>query len=110
MPRWKKDYTGERRTASITFQVTPSERRVIDSVLAGMSLAEYCRRCCVKGAAGAPRIPLHEIRALDAQLRRAGNNLNQVAYHLNAGGDPRLENIDETIDGLKAALARIAAL
>ena len=60
-------------------------------------------------AAGVRRNP--EAKALLDELRRIGNNLNQLSKHANTDGSlPEQRDIEETIAQLKAAMARVIAL
>ena len=59
---------------------------------AGLSTAAYLRACAL-GDSGprskrAPPVNRELLGAALADLRRVGNNLNQIAHHLNAGGYP----------------------
>jgi Bacterial mobilisation protein (MobC) len=117
MPRYKKDYTGERRSTSINFQLTPTERKQIEAAAeaAGAGLSEYARELCLRRStvaaiiAGVRRNP--EARALMRQLTAIGNNLNQLARVANtARAVPQLTELQRTTDFIKAAMARVLEL
>ena len=50
---------------------------------AGLGLSAYVRRCALAGGAPAPAADARELRPIYAELRRCGNNVNQVARALN---------------------------
>jgi hypothetical protein len=117
MPRYRKEYTGERRTTSINFQLTPSERRQIEAAAkaAGARLSEYTRELCLRRStvaaiiAGVRRNP--EARVLMRELTAIGNNLNQLARIANtARAVPHLRELQTATDALKAAMARVLEL
>lgn len=89
--------SSERRTATVTVQVTPSERADLDERIkaAGVRLSEYARAALL-GYQLQVRNLLTE-RAL-SELWAIGNNLNQIARHAN-----RTEQIDpeEVHDALR---------
>jgi Bacterial mobilisation protein (MobC) len=97
-------------TRQLTFQMTPTDFAHLQTRLFGLPLAEYCRRS-VLDAATVPTIDREAVRVLNEQLRRIGNNLNQVAHHANETGDAvDHDRLADVTDALKAALARVAAL
>ncbi|MGX1119944.1 hypothetical protein RKD37_005307 [Streptomyces ambofaciens] len=57
---------------------------------------------------------LDKLDALRAQVARVGNNVNQIAHRLNAGGDPHpvdtavLAQTERTLDAVRAAIGDIA--
>ncbi|MGC0211487.1 plasmid mobilization relaxosome protein MobC [Streptomyces sp. FBKL.4005] len=57
---------------------------------------------------------LDKLDALRAQVARIGNNVNQIAHRLNAGGDPHpvdtaiLAQTEHTLDAVRAAIVDIA--
>jgi uncharacterized protein (DUF1778 family) len=117
MPRYRREYTGERRTTSVNFQLTPSERALIEEAAtnAGARLSEYVRELCLRRStaasvvAGARRNP--EARALVRELTAIGNNLNQLTRLANTvQAIPHLHELHLTTGLLKAALARAIAL
>jgi len=114
MARWKADYAGERCTEAVTVQLTPSQRATAERRSAQAhrrSLSDYFRWRGVEGDEAAPGIDPELVREIEAQLRRAGNNLNQVAHHLNATGHLRSRvELDACITDLKVAFARVISL
>lgn len=114
MARWKQDYDGERRTERVTVQLTPSERAAAEQRAARARramLSDYFRRCALEGPEAVPAMDPEAVHQIEAQLRRAGNNLNQVAHHLNATGELRSRaELDQCIADLKVAIARVISL
>lgn len=56
------------------------------ALAAGLGLSAYVRRCALAGGAPAPVVDARELRPIYAELRRCGNNANQIARALNAYG------------------------
>jgi DNA transposition AAA+ family ATPase len=117
MPRYRKDYKGERRSTSINFQLTPTERKQIEiaAETSGATLSEYARELCLRRStvpaimAGVRRNP--EARALMREISAIGNNLNQLARVANtAKAVPQLQTLQRTTDAIKAAMTRVLEL
>lgn len=53
---------------------------------AGLSISAYVRRASLAGGAPAAAADVRELRPLYAELRRCGNNVNQIARALNSYG------------------------
>lgn len=94
--REKKQHGSEQRERqkSVRARVTETEYAAIEERArrAGLSTAAYLRACAL-GDSGprAKRSPTVNGALLGtalADLNRVGNNLNQIAHHLNAGGHP----------------------
>lgn len=94
--REKKLHGSERRERqkSVRARVTETEYAAIEARArrVGLSTAAYLRACAL-GDSGprAKRSPTVNAALLGtalADLNRVGNNLNQIAHHLNAGGHP----------------------
>ena len=62
---------------------------------AGLGLSAYVRRCALAGGAPAPVADARELRPIYAELRRCGNNANQIARALppSASGGPRAPSV-----------------
>ena len=110
--------TGERRTAGLTVQFTPTERAQLGAAArqAGTpTVGEYVRQLCLRRG-GQPQIVAGTQRNPDAkrladELRAIGNNLNQLAHVANAAGDiRRAEALDSTIELLVTTMSRVIAL
>lgn len=102
MARYEKSYTGERRTEFVGFFVTPTERAALDAgaALHGATMSGYARDLLMSrsGAAYAAtsrrrnpeaKAVIDAMTAAGHELQAIGNNLNQIARHLNATGDLR---------------------
>ena len=82
-----------RRGDTITVRVTPDERARIDdlSMQKGLSVGAFMRAAALgdPGVRARRRIPVDArlLRRLLGEAGRAGNNLNQIARRLNAGGE-----------------------
>ena len=115
MARYSKDYSGERRTAKVTVQLTPSERAALekDAEGRGASLSQLARELCLRRpsstspvVAGTRRDP--QARAIVQELTAIGNNLNQLAKLANTNkAAPQHQELKSTTDMLKAALQRV---
>ncbi len=124
MARRKQGYSGERYTAALRLQLTPSERAKIEAGAAGQGIhiSEYSRRRILNGAVAmtdrAQITALIDVLAENArQVAAIGNNLNQIARHCNTTGEfepPELERaigvFEEVVRQQKAALRRVLAL
>lgn len=117
MARYAKSDVGERRTASLRLQLTPSERAELETgaAAAGTHLSQYVRELCLRrsGAgsvvAGTKRNP--DARALIHELTAIGNNLNQLTRVANSSkAMPHLYELRLTTGFLKTALTRVIEL
>jgi hypothetical protein len=113
MARYERSYAGERRTAPLHLQLTPSERYELEAAAdrsGAITLSSYARevlfRRSAEVVAGARRNP--DAASLARELNALGNNLNQIARHLNMSGE--LDPLADLHDMLKCALARVIAL
>ena len=80
---------------------------------AGLGLSAYVRRCALAGGAPAPVADARELRPIYAELRRCGNNANQIARALNTygiGGAPAADVARAVAELERAAEAVAAAL
>jgi hypothetical protein len=128
MARYERSYTGERRTAFLGVQLTPTERDELEAAadLAGApSLSEFARELLFRRlgrpgtVAGTRRDPQTAalMQALDGaayQHGAAGNLLNQLMRHAHTTGElgeRRVAELDELIALFrKATELHIAAL
>jgi hypothetical protein len=117
MARYELAYSGERRTAHLGVQLTPSERQGLAEAAegAGARLSDYVRSLCLQRSAaaglvaGTRRNP--EAKALMFELTAIGNNLNQLARHANTSGRmPEAAALHEVLELVKAAMGRVLAL
>jgi hypothetical protein len=114
MARWKQDYAGERYTETISVQLTPTQRATAEKRMARAhrrTLSDYFRWRGVEADEARPEIDPELVRQIEAQLRRAGNNLNQAVHHINATGHLRSQaEFEQCITDLKIAFARVISL
>ena len=77
------------KTEDIHFRVTSEEKRQmqIKAEKAGLTLSEYLiRQGLSRKVTVVPPELFAEYKAMCAELGRLGNNMNQIARHLNSGG------------------------
>jgi hypothetical protein len=117
MARYRSTFDGERRTEKVTVQLAPSERKRLEegASTVGSALSEYVRDLCLRrqGAvtvvAGTRKNPVAKLLA--DELRAIGINLNQLAKVANqTGAISREGELDQTLEALKAAMARTIGL
>jgi hypothetical protein len=101
------------RARAVLVPLLDEERAAVEerATTAGLSLAAYGRTCML-GAAGPrarKRAPVDRelLARTNADLNRVGNNLNQIAHALNAGGSVILSEIAATSRELLATLTDI---
>lgn len=94
-----------KRTVLVSVRFSSEELKEVDrkAAVAGLRRAAYCRKV-VLGA----RIRSLADHAARGELRRLGNNLNQLAYHANATG--RLQQLGELRSVLEAVKAKVREL
>jgi hypothetical protein len=117
MARYAKSDVGERRTASLRLQLTPSERAELETgaAAAGTHLSQYVRELCLRRSGAGPVVAQAkrnpEARALVHELTAIGNNLNQLTRVANSTkATPHLHELRLTTGFLKTALARVIGL
>jgi Bacterial mobilisation protein (MobC) len=130
MARYNRSYTGEKRTAKVTVQLTPTERSELkrEAAMQGApNLSIYARELLFRRAAtvvaGTRRNPeaadiMRALTLAGRELNANGNNLNQIARHLNTTGDLRdwpelreaLGVFRHIADELKSAVSRVLDL
>jgi hypothetical protein len=117
MARYEQSYEGERRTVHLGVQLTPSERRELETAAekAGARLSPYVRELCLSRlpvvgiVAGTRRNP--DAKALMGELAAVGNNLNQLSRHANTSGAmPEARELRDVLDMVKAAMGHVLAL
>jgi hypothetical protein len=99
MARHGRDYTGERYSAQIRVQTTPSQRAALrrEAAARDLPLSALVRAKLTGGRVPEAGRDPAAIRALTAQLARIGNNLNQLAHHANQAGRIRSEAAIEAV-------------
>jgi hypothetical protein len=123
MARYERSFDGERRTVTKTVKLTPSEERELSQAAQeqGATWSDYARELLLHRSAAVVaatrRSPEAKaiIKALDDaafEHNANGNNLNQIARHLNTTGDLRdWGELREALDRQnKAAELHIVAL
>jgi hypothetical protein len=115
--RKKKGRSGSQKRQmekTVAARLTPSEYAAIaeKSAAAGLSLSAYARACLLgdPGLRAKRAPPLNRVALGEAiaALNRVGNNLNQIAHHLNAGGHPDRAAIAASNGKLDACLSAIS--
>ena len=114
--RKKKQHGSQKRQMekTVAARLTPSEYAAIaeKSASAGLSLSAYARACLLgdPGLRAKRAPPLNRVALGEAiaALNRVGNNLNQIAHHLNAGGHPDRAAIAASNGKLDACLSAIS--
>jgi len=116
MARYERPYSGPRRTAPLRVQLTPDERDELEKAAQGQgapNLSTYARELLFRrsGAVVAATKRNPEAKALAAELRAIGNNLNQLSRHLNSTGELRdYGELREVISLHKQAMIRVLDL
>ena len=99
MARYERTYAGEKRTEFLGLQLTPSERRELEEAAKGQgapTLSAYARELLFRRSAAVVAATRRNPEAkaiMDAlngaafELNAIGNNLNQIARHLNTTGE-----------------------
>ena len=95
----KAEKAKETRSEILRFRVTPEERIKIEhkALSSYRTLSRYLRDC----ALGKAIKIVPGIDALVSELRRIGNNLNQLARAVNSGYAGSVVNLTETQEGVK---------
>ena len=117
MARYRATDAAERRTAGLTIQFTPTERKHLGEAAerSGAPIGEYVRQLCLRrGAqprvvAGTQRNPA--AKALADELRAIGINLNQLTRVANQTGElRRVGELSRLIDELKTTMRKVITL
>ena len=95
------------RTTIVTMRINPQEAATIRQIAArrGQSVSALMRSALLQSRLRPSRVEVKAVARLLGQLGKIGSNINQIAYHLNAGrpGD-RVEG------SLEAALRDLSEL
>lgn len=102
------DVPGQWRCRQVKIRLTIPEETELKAMArtAGLQLATFVRKRALGNPVTPPRAVadatmLHELNAI-------GNNLNQLAHHLNAGRDgDGVRSLDATLDELRRALEAV---
>lgn len=82
----------------LRFRVSPEEENMIKTKIeqAGIiSVSAYLRKMAIDGYV--IKLELPELRKMISLLRRANNNFNQIAKHINATGRIYAEDMEEIL-------------
>lgn len=111
----KKTSQKRQRTASIEAVLTAEERAEIEerAAAAGLSLSAFIRACAL-GDAGPrarrrPVVDTAKLAETHIELKRVGNNLNQIAKAINTGHAPPLIEVQRAGEELSLVLFEIAS-
>lgn len=103
----------EGRTAQVHLRLTEREAALMRdrAQAAGLGLSAYVRRCALSGAAPAPAADARELRPLYTELRRCGNNANQIARGINRYGAQGVDvaSVARALAALERAADAVAA-
>jgi len=112
-PRSKSGSQTRQRTAALLIALTPAERADFEAraAKAGLSLSAFARFAALgdKGPR-ARRRPIVDAAALaqtHAELKRVGNNLNQIAKALNGGHRVLLPEVREAAEDVSLVMLEI---
>lgn len=105
------------RTRKTTTRLSDTEKAEIVAAAAqrGVTVARFLAAAGLGAARGSTALhtneqldtAIDELAALRTALSRVGNNINQIAYVYNAGGQPRPGELDHALTTLTRLLARI---
>ena len=87
------------RSEILRFRVTPEEREKIERKALGSyrTVSRFLRDC----ALGKEITVIPGVNDLASELRRVGNNLNQITRAVNSGYTAGIDGIDEIREGVK---------
>ena len=112
-PKTKSGSQTRQRTAAALIALTPEERAEVErkAANAGLSLSSF-GRACMLGDAGirARRKPTIEAATLaqtHGELRRVGNNLNQIAKALNSGHRVLVPEVQKAAEDISLVMLEI---
>lgn len=114
MARYRADDKSERRTDILTVKLAPAERAELKSAAArhGAPVSAYARAMLFRqsGAEAATRRN-PEATGLMRELNAIGNNLNQIARHLNTTGELNdWDELRQALEWLKPAIGKVIDL
>ena len=104
----------ERKSESVTFRLTASERAALEAAAASAAASEsdYLRALVRDRELSVARLPLDGARLDEAvlALKRSGNCLNQVARRLNSGGGVPAAEAADALRAHREAAEALSAL
>jgi len=85
-----------KESKQINFRVSEQEYRRLEEIASslGMSVPMFCKKKAQGAKIRAPLIDRQGSLQIAAELRRIGSNVNQIAKHLNSGGNASKRQID----------------
>lgn len=105
------------RTRKTTTRLSDTEKAEIAAAATqrGITVARFLAGAGLAAARGSSALhtnerwdaAIDELAALRTALARIGNNINQIAYVFNAGGQPRPGELDHALSRLLRLLARV---
>ncbi|MFE2498424.1 MobC family plasmid mobilization relaxosome protein, partial [Streptomyces scopuliridis] len=105
------------RTRKTTTRLSDTEKAEIVAAAAqrGVTVARFLAAAGLAAARGSTTLhtneqldaAIDELAALRIAVSRIGNNINQIAYVHNAGGQPRPDELDHALTALTRILARL---
>ena len=114
MGRKKKDIGVKEKRIYIRVSEALYEVIAYSAKKSGLSLAEYCRRAVLNQPIKKLPVIIHDekeiaqtLRSIDTNISRLGNNMNQIARHLNQGGtitQPVFEDIEQELTKLDLSI------
>jgi hypothetical protein len=115
MARRARTNSGERCTAFVGMWLTPSQHAELQHAakLKGDCISTFARELLFRRAAAVVAATRRnpEAAALMRELNAIGNNLNQIARHLNISGELRaFDDLPAVLDEHKRAIARVLDL
>ena len=130
MARYERTYTGERRTEVMTVKLTSSERAELEDAAKGQgapNLSTFARELLFRRSAAVvaatrrnpeAKAIMEALNAVAFELSAIGNNVNQIARHVNTTGElgawddlrGALELIEKAEARHIAAVERVLAL
>lgn len=111
----RRSAADELRSEGLRVQLTRAERAELDAIAAaqGATLSEFTRELLFRRAAAVVAATRRhpEAAAILRELSRIGNNLNQIARHLNISGELRaFDDLPAVLDEHRRAIARVLDL
>lgn len=106
----KREITQQsKQRATVRFSEEEYVRISSDSITSGESIPVLLKEAFFKGPRLIPLMPAEDQRATMVELRRIGNNINQIARHFNAGlrniGIREFSEIRDAIAALRRFIA-----
>lgn len=102
----------EQKVTRINLRLSESEAKAIRdrAQASGLSLSAYMRHCALFGNAPSPVADARDLKPLYTELRRCGNNVNQIARAINSQGTNAVPGgeISQALASLREATESVA--